>query len=333
LKWVLEKECSLKNGIDGVARENWTKWLHKDMLTPSYLEELAKIVGYAIVFQKRNKTLAPDIPKEYRPDPKNGNDDAHIFADLVKSAGKKEFGKDKNQSSSFISSIKGKGLWSEGKPLRLHLGCGETYLNGYINVDYPLSEHNVMKIQPDVYADITKIELPENLVDEIRLHHVFEHFNRVTALSMLIKWQSSLKVGGLLYIETPDLIGCAKVLTSNVSFKTKMGITRHLAGDQAAHWAYHIDHWFAERYEHTLSAFGFDKIQIKNWSWEHEPYLANIEVKAVKSQVFSADRLLSIGESLLWDSTVADIEQPTYLIWVEQLRRAVRGEEIYDTTV
>jgi hypothetical protein len=28
-----------------------------------------------------------------------------------------------------------------GKPLRLHLGCGQTKLAGYVNIDYPSSEH------------------------------------------------------------------------------------------------------------------------------------------------------------------------------------------------
>jgi ubiquinone/menaquinone biosynthesis C-methylase UbiE len=213
--------------------------------------------------------------------------------------------------------------------LKLHLGCGEQYMEGYINIDYPSSEHNVMKIKPDIFADITKLDYPAGSVDEIRLHHVFEHFNRVTALAMLIKWQTWLKTGGILHIETPDLVGCAKILTSNASLKTKMGIVRHLAGDQAAHWAYHVDHWFGERFEKTLLAFGFKNIKIKNWSWDHEPYLANVEVIAEKNTSYPIDKLLIIADFLLWDSTVAEVEKPTYLVWKEQLRKVLNGSNIY----
>jgi hypothetical protein len=38
--------------------------------------------------------------------------------------------------------------------LKLHLGCGERYLEGYVNIDYPASEHTVMSVKPDRFADI-----------------------------------------------------------------------------------------------------------------------------------------------------------------------------------
>ena len=71
---------------------------------------------------------------------------------------------------------------------KLHLGCGTTYLNGYINIDYPESEHNHIKPICDRYEDITKLSFDEGSIDEIRLHHVFEYFGRVQALALLIKW-------------------------------------------------------------------------------------------------------------------------------------------------
>ncbi|MCF6147392.1 MAG: methyltransferase domain-containing protein [Candidatus Kuenenia sp.] len=230
--------------------------------------------------------------------------------------------------SNILDQLRKTGPRIDGKPLRIHLGCGEKNLEGYVNIDYPPSEHNVMNVKADVYANITLLDYPAESVDEIRLHHVFEHFNRVTALAMIIRWHKWLKVGGKLHIETPDLIGSAKMLLSNVPLKTKMSVVRHIIGDQTAPWAYHIDHWFAERFEHTLKELGFEYIKTYPWSWKHEPYLSNIEVVAVKSKNVPLDDQLINADKLLWESTVADGEKPTHLIWTKQLRAVIEKNDI-----
>ena len=90
--------------------------------------------------------------------------------------------------------------------MKLHLGCGERYLEGYINIDYPPEQHTVQQnTKVDHYADITKLNYPENSIDEVRLHHVFEHFDRATALALLCNWHTWLKPGGKLLIETRTL--------------------------------------------------------------------------------------------------------------------------------
>lgn len=213
-------------------------------------------------------------------------------------------------------------IWKEGDPLRLHLGCGEQYLDGYINIDFPPSEHSVMNVKADICADIVTLEFPPNSVDEIRLHHVFEHFNRVTALALLIKWHQWLKRGGKLHIETPDLMGSAQTLLSNASWKVKSGVVRHLVGDQAAPWAYHIEQWFPERFERTMKALGYSRIEIEQQQWPHEPYLSNVHVRAMKEEVIDENHLLKSAEKILRESTVADSEEDTYRMWCRQLRRS-----------
>jgi predicted SAM-dependent methyltransferase len=217
-------------------------------------------------------------------------------------------------------------------PLRLHLGCGETYLDGYVNIDYPPSDHNVMKVKADVHADIAKLAYPDNSVEEIRLHHVFEHFNRVTALAMLIRWHSWLKIGGILRIETPDIMGSARTLLATDSPRVRMGVVRHLAGDQAAAWAYHVDHWSPERFEHTLQAFGFASIQARSWNWEQPPFLSNVEVTAGKDKERSLAEQLSAADQLLWESTVADVEKPTHEVWRRQLRSLMGVDSLDEFT-
>ena len=216
-------------------------------------------------------------------------------------------------------------LWLPGQPLRLHLGCGKQHLPGYVNVDYPQSAHAVMKVRPDYEADIMELEFPPESVDEIRLHHVFEHFNRVSALALLIRWHEWLRVGGKILIETPDLIGCARVLLSDASFQVRMGIVRHLAGDQAGSWAYHVDHWFAERFAVTLGKLGFGQITTSQSSWERPPFLANVTVEATKMNSMRRGDLLENADEILKLSLVSASEEPTWQVWRGQLRELLDG--------
>ena len=212
------------------------------------------------------------------------------------------------------------GLTKPNQPLRLHLGCGENYLPGYLNIDYPPDQHNVLRPKADAYYDITKLDYVDETVDEIRLHHVFEHFNRVTALAMLIRWQRWLTIGGNLHIETPDILESARTMISSDSYRTKMGVVRHIVGDQAADWGYHVDQWFPERFERTLKALGFADIKVRCSNWEHDPFLSNVDVTAVKSENRSLENQLAAADVLLWDSTVSDVEKPTHAVWRKQLR-------------
>ena len=204
-------------------------------------------------------------------------------------------------------------------PLRLNLGCGSQYLKGYINIDFPVSEHTVAPPTVDAYGDITKLEFPSNSVDEIRLHHVFEHFDRITALVLLIKWHDWLKVDGILKIETPDILRSAEQLVSDIDYAQKMAVIRHLEGDQASQWGVHIGQWWNERFENTLSKLGFHILEMEHTQWERWPYLCNVIVTATKLNDIALKTQISQCKLLLKDSMVSEREQKTYDVWVKKL--------------
>ena len=202
--------------------------------------------------------------------------------------------------------------------VKLHLGCGTTYLKDYVNIDYPQSEHNHVKPVCDRYEDITTLSFDEASVDEIRLHHVFEHFGRVQSLALLIKWHLWLKIGGKLRIEVPDLTGCAEDII-NGDPKLRMKVIRHMVGDQTAKWGYHIDQWNEDRFLHTLSAIGFGSITIGRWRWGREPYLANVEAVCCKEKNISREEMIEKAKKILYESTVAESETFMWKIWCKQL--------------
>jgi SAM-dependent methyltransferase len=213
-----------------------------------------------------------------------------------------------------------RGAAGPGNALRLHLGCGERPLPGYVNVDLAPTPADLMRTGADVLAHIPDMRLPRESVDEIRLHHVFEHFGRVMALALLVRWHEWLRPGGRLVIETPDLAGSARTLLSDEPLATKLGVVRHLAGDQAAPWAYHVDHWFPERFRHALHAMGFADVQVQASRWERPPFLSNVTAVAEKRSTLPRAQLLARADLLLATATVAPDETALLARWRTQLR-------------
>lgn len=147
------------------------------------------------------------------------------------------------------------------KPMKLHLGCGEKYLAGYINVDFPQSKHPEMKVRADVYTDIRELDYPEDSVDEIRSHHLLEHFSRQEALKLLSRWHRWLKLGGKLVIETPDFEETVReFLVSGLD--RQFVLARHLFGSEEADWAYHRDFWTVGKFKYVLGKLGFGNWRI-----------------------------------------------------------------------
>jgi glycosyltransferase involved in cell wall biosynthesis len=200
---------------------------------------------------------------------------------------------------SFYKLFKFNQITKKQNNLKLHLGCGEVYLNGYTNIDFPPSRHsiqsNIKKV--DVYADFTKLKLINNSIDEIRLHHVFEHFLYPEALTLLAKWNLALKMNRLLTIETPDLkASIDEVFNKGKTFQKTAPTLRHIFGSHEADWAIHKDNWYQEKYEFILPKFGFKIINIENTSYRAT---RNIIVKAEKITELNKSELRKSIEEIL----------------------------------
>jgi SAM-dependent methyltransferase len=93
----------------------------------------------------------------------------------------------------------------EFTPVRLHVGCGQDYRAGYVNLD----------INPDSRADlllgVDDLGLfPDACAEEIVSFHVFEHLHLEQARRTLRQWWRVLKPGGSLLIELPNLEVCLR---------------------------------------------------------------------------------------------------------------------------
>jgi len=94
-------------------------------------------------------------------------------------------------------------LLEEGQPIKFNMGCGRDRIDGYLGVD-------MHSDTADIKQDIMKLDLPEHCADEIFASHVIEHIPQHRAPKVLEKWLATLKDGGMLVMETPDLAGLCK---------------------------------------------------------------------------------------------------------------------------
>lgn len=153
--------------------------------------------------------------------------------------------------------------------MRLHLGCGQVYLEGYVNIDYPLTKHTVQQTSvADQFADLTALRYKAGTVDEVRMHHVFEHFQRTAAAAMLASWHSWLKPDGVVHLEMPDFDATARiVLDRKAKDHDRKVAVRHIFGSNEAPWAVHYDGWSEERLRELFKVFGFKTDKVEQTSY------------------------------------------------------------------
>jgi predicted SAM-dependent methyltransferase len=199
--------------------------------------------------------------------------------------------------------------------MKLHLGCGQIYLEGYVNIDYPLTEHSVQKESvADKFADLTNMRYKAGTIEEVRLHHVYEHFPRTQAIALLASWHSWLKKGGRVHIEVPEFDATAElVLDPKTPSRDRHVAIRHIFGSNEASWAVHYDAWSEPRFRELFKTFGFK--------------LEKVERNAKKNKnTPSKEKLSEIAREYLRQFTVNDSEFETRLldIWVKDFETQLK---------
>lgn len=199
------------------------------------------------------------------------------------------------------------------------MGCGEVYLEGYVNIDYPATEHTVQRTSvADQLGDLTKLSYKKDSVDEVRLHHVFEHFPRTQAMALLASWHSWLKKGGKVHIEVPDFESTAQLALGKMTSDNDRKVAiRHIFGSNEAPWAVHYDGWSKSRLSELFEVFDFSVDLI-----EQTAYLAtrNITIIGHKSgKTPSHKELVKRAEIYLsgFNTDRSSTEKRILNIWVE----------------
>lgn len=91
--------------------------------------------------------------------------------------------------------------------LRLHLGCGGEYRDGWLNVDAnPV-------VRADLHCSIESLPaIRDGSAQVVEACHVFEHLTLTQARAALCEWRRVLRGDGELLLELPDLEACIRIL-------------------------------------------------------------------------------------------------------------------------
>jgi len=91
-------------------------------------------------------------------------------------------------------------LKNEDKSIKLHVGCGGNYKEGWINID------NRSRAKKDIRLDLQRvIPFPDNSIDFIYNEHFIEHLSYDYGFYFLKESYRILKPGGVIRTAFPDL--------------------------------------------------------------------------------------------------------------------------------
>lgn len=84
--------------------------------------------------------------------------------------------------------------------MKLHIGCGDKFLPGFLHYDVRKTGEHIDYIGRAEDLNI----FSDGCIDEIYACHIVEHFDRNTIDEVLVEWNRVLKLGG--YCALPFLI-------------------------------------------------------------------------------------------------------------------------------
>ena len=141
--------------------------------------------------------------------------------------------------------------------MKLHIGCGEKFIPGFIHIDIRKFPHI------DYVAQANNLYMFEdNSVDLIYSCHVLEHFKRTQTISVLQEWHRLLIKGGVLRIAVPDFEKLAEIYISTRKLDLVLG---PIVGGQTYQENIHNMIFDYKYLSECLKKVGFTKVYRYDW--------------------------------------------------------------------
>lgn len=179
--------------------------------------------------------------------------------------------------------------------MKLHLGCYQKKIHGYVNVDIR------PEVNPDLVDDVFVLsKIQPNTVDVIYACHVLEHARPEEAKKALSKWRSLLKLGGVLRIAVPDLEAVFKYYQCSGNLSE---LRSFIYGSQKHPYDVHYTGWDFESLKKDLEGVGFSNISRYDWrttdhffidDYSHS-YMPKISYKSRRANDTIEGKLMSLN--------------------------------------
>jgi len=143
--------------------------------------------------------------------------------------------------------------------MKLHLGCGKRFIEGFIHVDLQELPHI------DYQASVDDLHFAEdNSVALIYVSHVLEHFGRHEYKDVLKEWHRVLKPGGILRVSVPDFDAVVKYYTEKeANLHLLLGLL--VGGQKTGEYDYHKMIFNQKILQEVLEEVGFFNIRKYDW--------------------------------------------------------------------
>ena len=141
--------------------------------------------------------------------------------------------------------------------MKLHLGCGNKRIEGFINID--------CRYLPtvDVVENIRFLRtFKNNSVELIYASHVLEHFSRWEYKQCLRRWFEILQPGGIARIAIPDF---EMICEHYMKFRDLRKLSGLLYGGQDYEENNHFWCWDSDNIKKELFEIGFSSIKKYDW--------------------------------------------------------------------
>lgn len=140
---------------------------------------------------------------------------------------------------------------------KLHLGCGDRYIPGFVHIDVVYYDHI------DYLTPVDDLMIYENdSVDLIYNCHVLEHFHRKKVLRVLKEWYRVLKPNGILRTSVPDFSRLCEVYLETKDINLVIG---PIVGNQKYLYNIHYNIFDHISLVKILKKAGFRKIVRYDW--------------------------------------------------------------------
>ena len=163
----------------------------------------------------------------------------------------------------------------------VHLGCGNQYLDDYINVDSDDTE------RVDVIADARSLPFIDNSIETIEAYHLLEHIPRQQIKGTLEEWFRVINPHGKLVVELPDFEQNCKDLIKAIKDKdweiANWNMMVIYGGDTPAPQDAHRWGYNADSVEALLKRVGFVEVEQTEPMSFHKDQAASFRLEAVKN--------------------------------------------------